>query len=105
MKKPLQLAVVDIDIESALDSIEPHKVRESMITLGYRKELSDKYHGLNIGGQVAIHVNGVTGNKFGPNRKRHTRFGIIRINQMSRYNQQNMQMIIYGISTFKQKIS
>ena len=38
-------------------------VKEAMIKLGYSKEYTDKYHTLTTGGEAAIQVNGVTGNK------------------------------------------
>ena len=66
LKKPLQL--VAIDIESAFDSIEPQTVKEAMVKLGYNKEYTEKYHILTTGGEAAIQVNGVTGNKFKPTK-------------------------------------
>ena len=43
-------------------------VKEAMIKLGYSKEYTDKYHTLTTGGEAAIQVNGVTGNKFKPTK-------------------------------------
>ena len=43
-------------------------VKEAMIKLGYSKEYTDKYHTLTTGGEAAIQVNGVTGNKFKPSK-------------------------------------
>ena len=39
-----------------------------MAKLGYSKEYTDKYHILTTGGETAIQVNGVTGNKFKPTK-------------------------------------
>ena len=39
-----------------------------MTQQGYSKEYTDKYHSITTGGEVAIQVNGVTGNKFKPTK-------------------------------------
>ena len=93
LKKPLQL--VAVDIESAFDSIDPQADREAIISLGYSKEFTEKYHELTTGGQVSTP-------RF-IRKMKHKRSGTTSTNLRSRFSQQNMQTITYGTSTCKQK--